>query len=270
MLHSSKRGLWLATILVVAVAVGDAAVPPAKQVAIVGGILVDVTNRGHSSNDIADSVVLIEGEKIVAAGPSSEIKIPSNFARIDARGKFLVPGLIDGFGALRNQDFANACLYDGVTTVYVGSILPGGGGDGEVKVLRSASPTPRLFLGAPMTGYSEEGADPSDKPMASHRLHDRRLSNEQLIARIDRLAEQGYRGVTISYDIWPDQVDVIVAETKRVGLATLGELGFTSYPYGIRAGINVLLRNDQYQMELAPAAAKLAFADSQQAGAAYH
>jgi len=270
MLHSSKRSLWFARVLVLAFAVGNVAVSPAQQVAIVGGMLVDVTNRGHSSNDIADSVVLINGKKIVAAGPASEIKIPSDFARIEARGKFLVPGLIDGFGALRNQDFANAYLYDGVTTVYVGSILPGGGGDGEVKLLQKASPGPRLFLGAPMTGYSEAGADPSDKPMTSHRLHDRRLSNEQLIARIDRLAEQGYRGVTISYDVWPDQVDVIVAETKRVGLATLGELGFTSYPYGIRAGINALLRNDQYQMELAPAAAKLAFADSQQAGAAYH
>jgi hypothetical protein len=104
MLDSSKRSLWLATVLVLAVAVGNSAVPPAKQVAIFGGTLVDVTNRGHSSNDITDSVVLIEGGKIVAAGPASEIKVPSDFARIDARGKFLVPGLIDGFGALRNQD----------------------------------------------------------------------------------------------------------------------------------------------------------------------
>jgi hypothetical protein len=61
------------------------------------------------------------------------------------------------------------------------------------------------------------------------------LSNEQLRARVDRLADQGFRGITISYDVWPDQVDTIVAEANRRGLATIGELEFTSYPYAVRA-----------------------------------
>jgi hypothetical protein len=244
----------------------SASASDSKEIAVVGATLIDLSNYGRSSNDIADSVVLIANGKIVTAGPAAQVKIPATATRIDAQGQFLIPGLIDGFGALRNQEFANAYLYDGVTTVYVGSILPGGGGDGEVKILRDASPGPRLFLGAPMTGYSEQGADPSDKSMTEHRLHDKRLSNEQLIARVDRLADQGYRGVTISYDVWPDQADVIVAEAKRRGLATVGELGFTTYPYGIRAGIDALLRNDLYQMELAPAVAKMAFADDQKSG----
>jgi hypothetical protein len=50
------------------------------------------------------------------------------------------------------------------------------------------------------------------------------LSNEQLRARVDRLADQGFRGITISYDVWPNQVDTIVAEANRRGLATIGEL----------------------------------------------
>ena len=244
----------------------NASASDSKEIAIVGATLIDLSNYGRASNDIANSVVLIENGEIVATGPAAQVKIPQTATRIDAQGKFLVPGLIDGFGALRNQAFANAYLYDGVTTVYVGNILAGGGGDGEVKIVRNASPGPRLFLGAPMTGYSEEGADPSDKSMTQHRLHDKRLSNEQLVARVDRLADQGYRGVTISYDVWPDQVDVIVAEARRRGLATVGELGFTPYPYGIRAGIDALLRNDLYQMELAPAVSKMAFADDQKSG----
>jgi hypothetical protein len=134
--------------------------------------------------------------------------------------------------------------------------------------LRNAAPGPHLFLGAPMTGYSETGADPSDKPMTDHRLHDVRLSSEQLRARVDRLADQGFRGITISYDVWPDQVDTIVAEANRRGLATIGELEFTSYPYAVRAGVGALLRNDQYLTELAPTTAKLARADSLPAGAA--
>jgi hypothetical protein len=244
----------------------------AQKLAIVGGTLIDLSNYGRSTNDVANSVVLIDEGKIIAVGPASEIQIPPNATSIDAHGKFLIPGLIDGFGALRNQSFANAYLYEGVTTVYVATVLPDGGGDGEdLRILKNASPGPRLFLGAPMTGYSENGADPSNKPMTDHRLHDRRLSNEQLIARIDKLADEGFRGVTISYDAWPDQVDVIVAEARRRKLAILAELGFTSYPYALRSGVEALLRNDNYQMELAPAVAKLARADNLSAAtAAYH
>jgi hypothetical protein len=242
--------------------------PQHQKIAIVGATLIDVSNYGHSTNDIADSVVLIDEGKIVAVGSTTQITIPSESTRIDAHGEFLVPGLVDGFGGLRTQAFANAYLYDGVTTVYVPTVLPNGGGDGELKIVRNASPGPRLFLGAPMTGYSEQGADPSDKPMLDHRLHDRRLSNEQLIARVDQLADQGFRGVTISYDVWPDQVDVIVAESKRRGMATLAEPAFTTYPYAIHAGVSGLLRNDHYLLELAPPSVLVDRADNLNAGSA--
>lgn len=257
---------WTAACLVLAAC--GAVASHSEVTAVVGGTLVDLEKFGRSTNDIPNAVVIIDAGKITAIGPASQIKIPVGARRIDAHGKFLIPGLIDGVGALRTQSFADAYLYEGVTTVYVPTMLPDGGGDGELKILKSASPGPRLFLGAPMTGYSETGADPSDKSMTDHRLHDRRLSNEQLVARVDSLASQGYRGVTISYDVWPDQFDVIVAEARRVGLATLAEPGFTSYPYAIRAGVDTLLRDDHYTTELAPAVAKLARADDLAAGTA--
>jgi hypothetical protein len=239
-----------------------------EKIAIVGGTLVDVSDYGRSTNDITNAVVLIDDGKITAVGTASTVAIPPDAKRIDATGTFLVPGLIDGFGALRTQGFASAYLYEGVTTVYVATGPATGGGDHESNVMRSASPSPRLFLGAPMTGYSETGADPSDKPMTEHRLHDVRLSEAQLRARVDHLADEGFRGVTISYDVWPDQVDTIVAEANRRGLATIGELGFTSYAYAVRGGVGAFVRNDQYLSELAPTSAKLARADNSQAAPA--
>jgi amidohydrolase family protein len=249
-------------------AMSQTAPPRPEKIAIVGATLIDVSGYGRSTNDISNAVVVIDGGKIIAVGPASTVAIPPDAKRIDAAGTYLVPGLIDGFGAMRTQGFANAYLYEGVTTVYVATGLATGGGDHESKILRDAAPSPRLFLGAPMTGYSETGADPSDKPMTEHRLHDVRLANAQLVARVDRLADQGFRGITISYDVWPDQVDTIVNEANRRGLATIGELQFTSYPYAVRAGVGALLRNDQYLTELAPSTAKLARADSLPAGAA--
>jgi Amidohydrolase family len=263
-----NRAVAVAVAVLAASATAQTVTQQHEKIAIVGATLIDVSNYGHSTNDIADSVVLIDEGKIVAVGSATQIIISSGSTRIDAHGEFLVPGLVDGFGALRTQAFANAYLYDGVTTVYVPTILPNGGGDGELKIVRDASPGPRLFLGAPMTGYSEQGADPSDKPMLDHRLHDRRLSNEQLIARVDQLADQGFRGVTISYDVWPDQVDVIVAESKRRGMATLAEPAFTTYPYAIHAGVSGLLRNDHYLLELAPPSVLVDRADNLNAGSA--
>jgi Amidohydrolase family len=263
-----NRALTVAFAVLAVSATAQTVTPQHQKIAIVGATLIDVSNYGKSTNDIADSVVLIEEGKIVAVGSATQVAIPSGSTRIDAHGEFLVPGLVDGFGAMRAQGFAKAYLYDGVTTVYVATILPDGGGDGELKIVRDASPGPRLFLGAPMTGYSEQGADPSDKPMLEHRLHDRRLSNEQLIARVDQLADQGFRGVTISYDTWPDQVDLIVAESKRRGMATLAEPAFTSYPYAIHAGVGGLLRNDHYLLELAPPSVLVDRADNLNASAA--
>jgi len=74
--------------------------------------------------------------------------------------------------------------------------------------------------------------------------------------------------MTISYDVWPDQVDVIVAESKRRGMATLAEPAFTPYPYAIHAGVSGLLRNDHYLLELAPPSVLLERADNLNAGAA--
>ena len=132
-----------------------------QKIAIVGGTLVDLSNYGHSTNDVVNAVVLIADGKITAVGPASQILIPPDASRIDARGDFLIPGLIDGWGALRNQSFANAYLYEGVTTVYVPTLVKNGGGDGELKILMHPSSGPRLFLGAPMTGYSETGTWPA-------------------------------------------------------------------------------------------------------------
>ena len=83
-----------------------------------------------------------------------------------------------------------------------------------------------------------------------------------LLKEIDTLAAQGFRGITISYDVWPDQFDVILGEARRRGLATLGEPGFTSYPYAIRAGVDTLPHDDHFTFELAPALAQLTRADN--------
>ena len=60
-------------------------------IAIAGARLID----GTGSAPVDDSVVVVEGDRIRAAGPRARVTIPSGAARIDARGKTLLPGLVD-------------------------------------------------------------------------------------------------------------------------------------------------------------------------------
>ncbi len=64
---------------------------PAAPTAIVGGTVVD----GNGGRPIADAVVLIDGARITAVGPRGAVPIPAGAQQIDARGRWVLPGLID-------------------------------------------------------------------------------------------------------------------------------------------------------------------------------
>ncbi len=62
-----------------------------ENIVIVGGTLID----GSGGKPLADSVVLIEGDRIAAVGPRDAVQIPADAEQVDAQGKYVLPGLID-------------------------------------------------------------------------------------------------------------------------------------------------------------------------------
>lgn len=86
---SRWRAGWLAAIGAVAWVVIAAA--QSRVVAIVGATLID----GNGDPAIADSVVVIDGQRIAAAGPRGRVTVPAGATEIDARGKWIIPGMID-------------------------------------------------------------------------------------------------------------------------------------------------------------------------------
>ncbi len=62
-----------------------------RTLALVGGQLLD----GYEAPPIHHATVLIEGNRIVAVGPASEIEIPPNAEIINTAGKTMMPGMID-------------------------------------------------------------------------------------------------------------------------------------------------------------------------------
>ena len=81
---------------------------------LVNGTLVD----GTGSDPVSDAVVVIEGERIVAAGTRSQVFIPSNTPAIDVQGATILPGFINAHVHQANdKDALKAWAQGGVTTV---------------------------------------------------------------------------------------------------------------------------------------------------------
>jgi imidazolonepropionase-like amidohydrolase len=67
-----------------------------KRLALVGGMLL----TGYEVPPVHHAAVVIEGNKIVAAGPASEIKVPADATIVDTSGRVMLPGLIETHGHL--------------------------------------------------------------------------------------------------------------------------------------------------------------------------
>ncbi|MEQ9414807.1 MAG: amidohydrolase family protein, partial [Cyclobacteriaceae bacterium] len=66
-------------------------VAQAQYKAIVGGTLIN----SNGAQPIVDATVLIHNNKIEKIGKAGKVKLPEGTQIIDAKGKYLIPGLID-------------------------------------------------------------------------------------------------------------------------------------------------------------------------------
>jgi imidazolonepropionase-like amidohydrolase len=67
-----------------------------KRLVLAGGMLL----TGYDVPPIHHAAVVVEGNRIVAVGPSAEIAIPSDATVIDTSGRTMLPGLIEAHGHL--------------------------------------------------------------------------------------------------------------------------------------------------------------------------
>jgi imidazolonepropionase-like amidohydrolase len=82
-----------------------------KTLVVQGGTLIDGTGRPPVEN----SIIVIDAGRFQAVGKRGEVSIPPDAQVIDARGKTVLPGFIDGHGHL--EDFhGELYLHLGITT----------------------------------------------------------------------------------------------------------------------------------------------------------
>jgi imidazolonepropionase-like amidohydrolase len=66
----------------------------ATQTAIVGVTVVNPERHGADAS-MADATVVISGDRITAVGPRASTPVPMGATRIDGKGRWLIPGMID-------------------------------------------------------------------------------------------------------------------------------------------------------------------------------
>jgi imidazolonepropionase-like amidohydrolase len=154
----------------------------ASSVAIVGGTVID----GTGGAPLERGVVLVRDGRIAAIGAAGKVALPKGVKTIDASGRFIIPGLIDGnvhltFGTSveylaryedRLEDLAEqsaqVALKAGVTTVFDtwGPLQPLM--NVRDRISRGEVPGSRMFVAGTIIGFSGPlGRDFNPDPAAS-------------------------------------------------------------------------------------------------------
>jgi imidazolonepropionase-like amidohydrolase len=181
--------------------------------AIVGGHLVDVRRGGVTD----DSVVLIQRGRITRAGRNGEIPVPSGAATLDARGKWLIPGLTDMHVHISTtRDFSPLLfLANGVTTV-----RDTGGDITLLRLLKQDLDSgkalgPRLYF----SGQILDGNPPVDQNFRI--LAD---SDQRAVSAVNFLADQGASFIKVYNNISESVLIATIKTANARGLPVVGHV----------------------------------------------
>jgi hypothetical protein len=230
-----------------------------------GGTVVDVTDWGRSAKDMQDAVVIVRDGRITDVGPRGVITIPKGARVIDCTGKFLVPGLVDGFAGMNSQGQANANLYMGVTTVVASQ------DDRRGRIDFAVNPSPHLYL-LDSIGTTDDWSLLANKPEWAARLKEgnlpAELSPEDTVKQLTDTAKLGTRVLWLGHDLTAANTQWIIARAHQIGLVTYGEFVSTPYNVGIDAGVDVLLHMSRYELGVVPDELQRPLVDNPQGPAA--
>ncbi len=196
-----------------------------KYTLIKNGTIINAEWDGTTADDIENSFILLKNDKIIEVGTLDKSPtLSENTQIIDATGKFIVPGLIDGFAVINNQNYANAFLLSGVTSVIgVESARRG-------KLFETANPSPQIFK------LGEVG--------------DTIQTKEEIKAEFEKSAENNISIMLLMYKLSPKLLQYSVDLAKKYKIGTIGELGFSSYKQGMDLGVQAFVHTTRYSLDI--------------------
>ncbi len=223
--------------------------PASAALVLAGGTVVDVTSWGHSAKDLPDAIVVVRDGRIVEVGTRMAVPIPKGARVIDCTGKYIIPGLIDGFAGINSQGQASANLYMGVTTVVVSSDQYRG------HVDMAANPSPHIYL-LDSIGTTDNWSLLQKHPAWAAKLRQgarpTELSPEDTARQLTDIARMGTRVLWLGRNLTAANTQWIIAHAHQMGLVTYGEFASTPYKVGVEAGVDVLIHMNRYILGVIP------------------
>ena len=204
--------------------------PAAAQddwLAIEGGTVFDGTGAVH-----ANATVLIRGNRIEQVAPAAEVRIPAGARRLDARGKFLLPGFVDlhfHYDPRTSPWLPLHFLAHGVTTQReMGNWL-----EDTAQWLAATRgqglPTPRLLFTGPLLD-APHPAYPDESFALLDELDARRVAN--------RLMDEGATSLKVYFRLPLTLIRAIIEEADRRNVPVHGHLEIVDPRDAIRLGLD--------------------------------
>ena len=150
-----------------------------------------------------DQTVIIANGKIAQIGLSSTVKIPAGAKKIDATGKYLIPGLTDAHVHLYSTIEFSLYLANGVTTVF--------NLDGRPAHLLWR----KQVASGELRGPTIVTAGP---------IVDRRHTSAEAVRLVDEQADAGYDALKVFNHVSKEEYPALIAEAKRRNLLLMGHV----------------------------------------------
>ena len=193
-----------------------------RVVAIVGATLID----GRGATPIPDSIVLVQGNKIIGVGKRGAVKVPSGADVIDAKGLTVLPGLIDSHFHIDGDDPLPALyLMHGITSIRD----PGQWTEAYDVARKGPAPIPRLFLCGPHLD-----SPPAAYPTDSYVVRDA----EEARNAVNRFADEGASAIKVYFRLPLALIRVAVETAHARGLPVTSHLEIVDASDAIRAGVD--------------------------------
>lgn len=193
-----------------------------RPIAIVGATLID----GRGGLPVSDAVVIVRGEKIVAAGPRAAVAVPPAAAVVDARGLTLLPGLIDSHFHIDGDDgLPSLFLQHGVTAVRD----PGQWIEAYDGARKLGAPLPRLFLAGPHLDQS-----PPAYPADSYIVRD----VDETRDAVNRFIDDGASVIKVYFRLPLGLIRVAVETAHARGVPVTAHLEIVNAAAAVRAGVD--------------------------------
>jgi imidazolonepropionase-like amidohydrolase len=208
-----KRRVLAISAATAGVAVGALTAQSKSTVAIVGATIIPMTSGAVA---LPNHTVIVSGDRITAVGPAARATVPAGALRIDAGGKFVMPGLADMHVHLEYFDqpeILGLFVANGVTTVR--------NMDGRPYILewkrRIASGDlsgPRIYTAGPLL----DGNPPvrSDNTVVN--------THSEAVAAVEEQAAAGYDFVKIYSALGLDAYQGIVSSARTHKLPISGHV----------------------------------------------